>query len=448
MGNIYEDIKQEVNIIKSEAANHSFGSPILLSPNALLFPDLQIPNKALVISLMPNDPFIFLLEDKHFYSTLESKSFLKLRKEIGRFEIKDIKLNPDDLIVEIDIVNEDYRELKFVVELISRCANFILLEDNKVVETLLSYSNRKLIKGKEYFYPSKPEFEFNKSCTLSKNERLSEILENRFNNKYADFKKYIHNKVKISKRKIDNIEQDKLHALEDLKSSDIADEIFTLGLNMKSHLNEITLSNSTLKLDESKTLLENVEKLYKKAKKAKITLDKSDVNLANAKKEYEEFLAVENKMKTATEKEADDLVSTYGIDKKKKEIKKTEFNRPWKVNLNGTIIYFGRNASQNDYLSFVMKLDREFTWLHIKDKSGAHLVIANPKPTEKEILVACEIALLCSRCTTGEIVYTKKKNVRRGHTLGEAILKNHSTIKLNTVSKETTALLETAKRCD
>jgi len=30
-----------------------------------------------------------------------------------------------------------------------------------------------------------------------------------------------------------------------------------------------------------------------------------------------------------------------------------------------------------------------------------------------------------------------KKNVRRGHVLGEAILKNYKTIKLNNVSKET-----------
>ena len=132
----------------------------------------------------------------------------------------------------------------------------------------------------------------------------------------------------------------------------------------------------------------------------------------------------------------------------KKEIKETIFNKPYKLNLNGTIIYFGRNASQNDYLSFVMKLDREFTWLHIKDKSGAHLVIANKKPTEAELLFACEISLLCSRASSGEVVYTKKKNVRRGHTLGEAILKNHSTIKLNNIRKETIEAFALAKRVD
>ena len=139
-------------------------------------------------------------------------------------------------------------------------------------------------------------------------------------------------------------------------------------------------------------------------------------------------------------------MNEIGMIKKKKEVKETPFNRPYKINYNGTIIYFGRNASQNDYLSFVMKLDREFTWLHIKDKSGAHLVICNKNPTEKELLLACELSLLCSRAVSGEIVYTKKKNVRRGHTLGEAILKNHSVIRLNSVSKETKDIFLTAER--
>ena len=47
-----------------------------------------------------------------------------------------------------------------------------------------------------------------------------------------------------------------------------------------------------------------------------------------------------------------------------------------------------------------------------------------------------------------EISYTKKKNVRRGHVLGEAIIKNYSTIKVNSIRKENRDLLEKAKRCD
>ena len=95
-----------------------------------------------------------------------------------------------------------------------------------------------------------------------------------------------------------------------------------------------------------------------------------------------------------------------------------------------------------------MKLDREYTWLHIKNLSGSHLVICNRKPTENELLFACEFALLCSHQKVGEIVYTKKKNVRRGHTLGEAIIKNQTTVKLNKIREETVEAFAKAKRID
>jgi len=195
-------------------------------------------------------------------------------------------------------------------------------------------------------------------------------------------------------------------------------------------------------------LLENANYFYHKTKKAKETISRSQINIENAKKEEQEYEEILAEFNQGNEKQKDDIVQTYFNFKKKKEVKKTNQNRPWKVNLNGTIVYFGRNASQNDYLSFVMKIDREFTWLHIKDKSGAHLVIANKKPTENELLTACELALLCSRCTSGEITYTKKKNVRRGHVLGEALVKNYSNVKLNNIRKETSNILEKAVRCD
>mgnify|MGYP003293749304 FL=1 len=135
--------------------------------------------------------------------------------------------------------------------------------------------------------------------------------------------------------------------------------------------------------------------------------------------------------------DVDKFVLQSGLDKKHHQITQSVANSPYKINLNGTIILFGRNAVQNDYLSFGMKLDRDFTWMHIKDYSGAHIVIKNKKPTEAELLFAAELALIQSKKTAGEVIYTHKKNVRKGHTLGEAILKNYSTIKLNNVRKET-----------
>ena len=95
-----------------------------------------------------------------------------------------------------------------------------------------------------------------------------------------------------------------------------------------------------------------------------------------------------------------------------------------------------------------MKQDRQFTWVHIKDRSGSHIVIASLKPTEDQLLFASELALYLSKQKAGEVQYTRKKNIRRGHSLGEAIVKNYSTIKINNIRERSLELFETAKRCD
>ena len=95
-----------------------------------------------------------------------------------------------------------------------------------------------------------------------------------------------------------------------------------------------------------------------------------------------------------------------------------------------------------------MKQDRQFTWMHIKDKSGSHIVIATLKPTDDQLLFGAELSLYLSKEKTGEVQYTRKKNIRRGHSLGEAIVKNYSTIKINNIRERSINLFETAKRCN
>ena len=75
-------------------------------------------------------------------------------------------------------------------------------------------------------------------------------------------------------------------------------------------------------------------------------------------------------------------------------------------------------------------------------------MIANKKPTNKEIQLASELACILSKVNDGTISITKKKNVRRGKVLGEAILKNYSSIKINRISEESKEIYLTAVRDD
>lgn len=434
-----------INDLKGKLIGERLYSPILLNNETILFPFENLKSQYLVVSLNNQNPLCYVIENNEFFSSMETHNFLKFKKQVGKTVIKNLNINEHDFILTLDLVNIDSNnEINLVVELISKKPDLLILKDGFVIDSLL----RKHELNSEYILP-------NKIVELNGNESINyDVFYQHFKNeidirkkeKYAAFTKFLTAKIKSIHKKIAQINNDVVIAKDNLAYEEIANEIFTLEYNLKGHYESICLSNGCIKLDESKTLLENIEHFYKKAKKAKETIKRSEANISNAQNELKEFEAIYNQFKNSSEKDADKLVEIYGKKNKKKEVAKTIFNTPYLINLNGTYIYFGKNASQNDYLSFVMKLDRDYTWLHIKDLSGSHIIICNKKPTEKELLFSCELALIMSKVSAAEVIYTKKKNVRRGHTLGEAILKNYSTIKVNKINQETIDIFASAKK--
>lgn len=435
-----------------EISNKKLFSPLLINNKTLFFPLMEEKGKSLVIDLNPSQPLVFLANKDAFFSSFENSFLQRFRKVVGKTELKNIDLVKNDLIVEIELFSIDNLEsFKLIVELFPNHPNlFVLNERNELVEYYFKSATKKLEIGKSFSLEQNGEFlDGNIEITDELiSDKINKNFEIRESEKYAGLLKLINSKIKAADKRIKAIENDVEIAGKSLIFKEIADSILSSGLSLKSHQKSYIFNNENIELDESKTLLENAEKFYKKAKKAKETISRSENNINNALEEKKQYQDLLEEFNSANDKKKDELVELYTFSKKKKEFKPTTLNRPWKININGTIIYFGRNASQNDYLSFAMRLDREFTWMHIKDKSGAHLVIANKKPTNEELLIASEIALLCSKVSSGEISYTKKKNVRRGHVLGEALIKNYSTIKINSIRKENKDLLEKAKRCD
>ena len=435
-----------------EISNKKLFSPLLINNKTLFFPLMEEKGKSLVIDLNPSQPLVFLANKDAFFSSFENSFLQRFRKLVGKTELKNIDLVKNDLIVEIELFSIDNLEsFKLIVELFPNHPNlFVLNERDELVEYYFKSATKKLEIGKSFSLEQNGEFlDGNIEITDDLiSEKINKNFEIRESEKYAGLLKLINSKIKAADKRIKAIENDVEIARKSLIFKEIADSILSSGLSLKSHQNSFNFNGENIELDESKTLLENAEKFFKKAKKAKETISRSEINIKNALEEKKQYQDLLEEFNASSDKRKDELVELYTFSKKKKEFKPTALNRPWKININGTIIYFGRNASQNDYLSFAMKLDREFIWMHIKDKSGAHLVIANKKPTNEELLIASEIALLCSKASSGEISYTKKKNVRRGHVLGEALIKNYSTIKVNSIRKENKDLLEKAKRCD
>ena len=425
--------------------------PILINNETLLFPFADDYHNSLVISLNNRCPLIYKINCNIFFKSFDNSFIQKFRKIFNRTIITNLDLSEKDNIVFFRLESNESDESRiFVAELIPNSPNLIVLKDDKIEETYYRNKNRDLSVGSEYKLPeSLNELSGEQEITPEfLEEHFKAEDEHRFKEKYAEFLKFLNNKIKSVNKKISSINGDLKKADENRKFAGIADEIYTLGVDLRARLDSIEINGEMVKLDASKTVGENCQCFYKKAKKAKETARHFQTNIDNAQKSLDEYNRILAQFETSDEKGKDKLVETYFPINKKRETTETIFNRPWKYNLNGTYIYFGKNASQNDYLSFVMKLDRDYVWLHIKNISGSHIVICSHKPTENELLFACEIALLCSHQKAGEIVYTKKKNVRRGHTLGEAIIKNQTTVKLNNIREETVAAFASAKRCD
>jgi len=447
----HSSYQKYIKILSSEIEGKLLFSPILINNETLLFPLAEDYHNSLVISLNNRCPLIYKINCDIFFKSFNNSFLQKFKKIFNRTYISNIKLYDKDNVVMFELhSNESDQSRVFVAELIPNCPNLIVLNDDKIETTFYNNKTRDLSVGAEYELPeSLNELHGEQEITpefLKSHFEIEDQL--RFKEKYAEFIKFLNNKIKSANKKISSINGDLRKAEENQKYKDYADEIYTLGLDLKSKKESLELSGEIVKLDVSKTLSENCQNFYKKAKKAKETKRHFQTNIENAQKSLDEYNKILANFNDADEKEKDRLMETYFPVNKKRETQETIFNRPWKYNLNGTYIYFGKNASQNDYLSFVMKLDRDYIWMHIKNLSGSHLVICSRKPTGNELLTAAEFALLCSHQKVGEIIYTKKKNVRRGHTLGEAIVKNQQTIKLNSIREESKEAFAKATRLD
>ncbi len=432
--------------IEKQLIHSTLSSPILFNKRVFIFPLKDKDNK-LVISLNHHNPTIFILENSDFYTSLSSPFLNNLRIYLKDSEIENISFQKNNTIVIFSFSEKPY---KLIAELIPFKPNLILVDENNDIIDAFFLDDERIKLNKKY----KINELNNKHHTFITNEKeIQQYFQNELNNrekeKYEYFLTFLNNRIKRVNRKIANINSDKERAMKNLSYKDIADEIYCLNLDLKSHVKEIKINDEIVSLDESKKLIENIETFYKIVKKAKQRIMVSEKNILSATAERDNYIAILNKFNSAkSEKEKEKIILESNFFKKKCEISATPFNRPYKINYNGTIIYFGKNASQNDYLTFVKKLDREYSYLHIKERSGSHIIIANKKPTEKELIIASNIALISSHQVAGEIIYTKKKNVRRGKNLGEAILKNYSTIKINNLEDNALEIYNSAIRDD
>lgn len=205
-----------------------------------------------------------------------------------------------------------------------------------------------------------------------------------------------------------------------------------------------TNSSLKIKLDKTKTLIENANEYYKLYKKAKTTNIKSEEILENLQIEKEYLEQILYSIEEANDIE--DLLEieeemTRCVDDKKRSKSHTSTplrlhsSLPFTFHSSHFTIFVGKNNKQNDYI--VSKLARdEDLWFHVHNCAGSHVLlrIESGQGVNESIILKCaKLAKEHSKAKDSSkvgVIYTKAKNLKKppGAKLGYVTYKNEKEI--------------------
>lgn len=176
-----------------------------------------------------------------------------------------------------------------------------------------------------------------------------------------------------------------------------------------------------IKLDPQKTAWENINDLYNRSKKIKMSINyaKKDIpkqkNLLEYLEQLEDFINRTTSINDLDEIR-EEMVENKLVRKKSKDKRKQKSSKPLHYRTNNNAdIYVGKNSKQNDYIT--LKLARkDDLWFHVKDRPGSHVVLRSDNINEDDIQVAAYLAAKNSSISNDnkvDVDYTEKKHVNK-----------------------------------
>lgn len=255
-----------------------------------------------------------------------------------------------------------------------------------------------------------------------------------------DIYKFIKRQIKHYENKIIKLRQSLLDCDNlniDKKNGDL---LYTYSNIDQKGLKEIEISDYNnekikIKLDPKLSIKQNANKYYvnyTKKRKGKIYIEEQ-LNIAIKEAEY--FNALKEQLDIADYNDAleikEELIK-YGYLKKKNIKKKNKKIHLYQVEYEGCLITFGKNNTQNDYLSFNYAKPNDM-WFHAKDYHGAHLIVNTANPSEKVLRMCANLAAYFSigkASSSVPVNYCLTKNIKKvkGAKPGFVIIKNYKTI--------------------
>ncbi len=268
------------------------------------------------------------------------------------------------------------------------------------------------------------------------------VLENKFNSLKQ---KITTNLNKETKKLETNILNARIE-LNDTKKSDkykqYADLLMMNLYNLKDTKNqkEVVLEDFNtnekikIKLDETLNTIDNANRYYKKYNKLKKSKEFLNERLNFLNNKLEKIKETNHYVNIASSVyDLEQILETMESETKTKNKHTEKKNKDKKINIetkdiNGHILFIGKNDKQNDYILSKLSTSNDF-WFHIKDAPSAHIIVKNSNKLENlPNDVVFKVAKLLKNISFGEkaskvsIIYTFRKYVNKGTSKGLAFV--------------------------
>lgn len=453
----YPLLYEVYNELKTKIKSNHFASISAINSSDVLISFSFYNKEKLFFSLNHSSPFISLVDSSFSLASLKGGFNENLRKILKGAFIEDIELKENDRVLTFKLTkNNDFFEkyhLYLILELIPTKANLIILDENKKIIYAYKYidltHNRPIIKGLEYISlpPRDIIIKDDTSMQIYKNE-VNHYLSEASNKRQKELNKplfdFLMTKRKSLIKKIDVLNKEIDEANKKLIYQEYGQYLFTY-MYIEDSLNHFINEISDI-YDKNKSVKENANRFFNIYKKGKRTIEIDNIELEKTNNEIEELTTYINTFTYLNEDEINYLYNKYLSFKLHKPLKiKQDAKMPFYIEYENTIIAFGKNSKQNDFLTF-KKAKKDYMFFHVDLYSGSHVVIFKDNPNNEEMLLASEIALILSSLETGDVKYTNIKDIKKGLKMGEVIIDNYKLITLRNIRESTRFLLKNQKR--
>lgn len=441
--------------ISSKIRNNHISSITVVNSTDIIFGFSFYRCEKLLVSINHTNPFMCLIKTDLSLSTQQCKLNEALRNNAKDSFLTNINTINNDRIVVVSIQFSDEMHIKhnakMIIELIPHHPNLIIVNEDNVIMFANHYtsltSKRVILKNYNYSEPSNtnkyeadyliPEIFFTNAQSY-----ISEMISIRTNEQFKSLKTLIQKQLKTATRKQEVLEAEIDNAKLKLSYKEHADYLSAFRQDT-TEINKY-LSVHNLSFDPILSINDNIDKFYSIYKKSKKTiLYNTDQIQLNEK----EILKLKDELLLFVNNDTNGLIelSNQKLKTKLKPINPINQNVPFYINIKDGKIYYGKNADQNDFVSFKIAKNKDI-FFHIKDYSGSHVILSKDTPSNEDILLCAELAIYLSKKEIGEVNYTRVCEIKKGPKPGLVILSSYKSIVIKIIHNETKQLLKESKR--